>query len=283
MLGALRKLFRQERLPAWFRWICAAEGIAFWIRLTERGLARHLQSRERARELLARAAGVAFRRRYELLRTSIPELPALEDDPGALAMVIKGLYPGPLFRAVDWIMRDAGGPARGIRTRWRARRALASLDAHARSDEVTVHLGDLLVCFTETLSAAGVPQTNSVLGGICHDFGVRITRLIKWLLRMPDTTESAIEVLRMGEYLFRVNPEHQSGVEGARGFIEGNACPWYVRPGWGAMHCGIFGRFQDGCASVFGRSYRLTRTIPRHGGDVCRVELKPIVLRRKAV
>ena len=83
MLGALRKLFREERLPAWFRWICAAEGIAFWIRLTEHGLARHLQSRERARELLARAAGVAFRRRYELLRTSIPELPALEDADGA--------------------------------------------------------------------------------------------------------------------------------------------------------------------------------------------------------
>jgi hypothetical protein len=90
-------------------------------------------------------------------------------------------------------------------------------------------------------------------------------------------------VLRMGEYLFRVNPEHQSESNGSErtGYIVGNACPWFVRPGWGGMHCGIFGRFQDGCASVFGLNYRLTTTIPRHGGDVCRIDLAPIKLRRR--
>jgi hypothetical protein len=139
----------------------------------------------------------------------------------------------------------------------------------------------MLICLTEVLSAEGVPQHSSVLGQISYDFGVRITRLTKRILRMPGSFEGAIEVLRMGEYLFRVNPVHESGQDGERGYIVGNACPWFPRPGWDAMHCGIFGRFQDGCSSVFGLSYRLTRTIPRHGGELCRIELKPIRLRRK--
>jgi hypothetical protein len=30
---------------------------------------------------------------------------------------------------------------------------------------------------------------------------------------------------------------------------EGNACPWYSRPGWNGAHCGIFGQFQSGVSS----------------------------------
>ena len=275
----LRRAFKEERLPAWFRWICAAEGIAFWMHLAERGLARHLDDRARARELMARAARVAFERRYSILRQTLSDLPALEARPDALAIVMMGLYPGPIFRVLDWILGALR--ARGLRARLEARRWLAPLDAQRRWEEVTVHLGELLVCLTEELRAAEVPQASYVLGQLSYDFGVRLTRLIRFLLRMPHSTESAIEVLRMGEYLFRVNPEHHSGVDGATGYIEGNACPWYMRPGWGAMHCGIFGRFQDGCSSVFGLNYRLTRTIPRHGGDICRIELKPIRLRKR--
>ena len=131
------------------------------------------------------------------------------------------------------------------------------------------------------LPREGVEQTSSLLGRLCFDFGAWVSGLIKWIFRMPQTTDGAIEVLRMSEYLFRVNPAHTSGSDAqtGRGFIEGNACPWYDRPGWGGMHCGIFGRFQDGCASAFGLNYRLTTTIPRHGGDVCRIELRPIKLR----
>jgi hypothetical protein len=199
---------------------------------------------------------------------------------------MKGLYPGPLFRSVDWILADLDGGAagtRGVVARRAAGRRLSGMDAEARWREVTVHLGELLVALTERLPQRGVAQTAHLLGKICFDFGVWVAGLIKRLCRMPDVPDSAIEVLRMGEYLFRVNPEHHSASDAAArtGHIVGNACPWFPRPGWGGMHCGIFGRFQDGCANVFGLSYRLTTTIPRHGGDVCRIDLRPIKLRRR--
>src|SRR5690606_25932049 len=116
----------------------------------------------------------------------------------------------------------------------------------------------------------------------CFDAGARYARDMKRAFRLPDTPESAIEVLRMGEYIFRVNPEHHEGADAATrtGFIEGNACPWYTRPGWGGAHCGIFGQFQNGISQTFGLRYQLTTTIPRHGGNVCRIELSPLKLRR---
>lgn len=66
------------------------------------------------------------------------------------------------------------------------------------------------------------------------------------------------------------------------GFLEGTACPWYSRPGWNGGHCGIFGQFQSGISSVFGLRYHLTKTIPKHGGSTCRIDLKPIPLRTRA-
>ena len=88
--------------------------------------------------------------------------------------------------------------------------------------------------------------------------------------------EHAVEVLRMSEFVFRVNPEHVSEAEGVDGMIEGNACPWFDRPGWHGGHCGIFGQFQSGIASEFGLQYRLTKTIPKHGGKTCRIDLTPL-------
>ena len=82
----------------------------------------------------------------------------------------------------------------------------------------------------------------------------------------------------MSEYVFRVNPEHWSESNGISGWLEGSACPWYSRPGWNGAHCGIFGQFQSGIASVFGLRYHLSKTIPKNGGKTCRIDVKPITL-----
>jgi hypothetical protein len=85
-----------------------------------------------------------------------------------------------------------------------------------------------------------------------------------------------MEILRISEYVFRVNPEHWGESNGTSGWLEGTACPWYTRPGWNGAHCGIFGQFQSGIASVFGLRYHLSKTIPKHGGHTCRIDVKPI-------
>jgi hypothetical protein len=92
-----------------------------------------------------------------------------------------------------------------------------------------------------------------------------------------------MEILRMSEYVFRVNPEHWGASDGTAGWLEGTACPWYTRPGWNGAHCGIFGQFQSGIASVFGLRYHLSKTIPKHGGHTCRIDVKPITLGRARV
>ena len=102
----------------------------------------------------------------------------------------------------------------------------------------------------------------------------------------PDPPKVAMEILRMSEYVFRVNPEHWGESNGTAGWLEGTACPWFTRPGWNGAHCGIFGQFQSGISSVFGLRYHLSKTIPKHGGHTCRIDVKPIPLvnitRRKA-
>jgi hypothetical protein len=148
-----------------------------------------------------------------------------------------------------------------------------------------VHLGELLVVLTEDLPAR-VPHARKLLGDVCFAMGERFAARVKTAfdLGAPDNAPAAaIEVLRMSEYVFRVNPRHWHEADAAArtGFLEGTACPWYDRPGWNGGHCGIFGQFQSGISSAFGLRYHLARTIPKHGGTTCRVDLKPIVLRAK--
>lgn len=277
-LRSTREAFRQERLPAALRWTMASEGTAYWLGYVARRLGKRLGDDDEARALLARGVAPAWERRYVAMRAQGLPIPALDEDPAALPVAMLALHPGPVFRSQSWLYDGVGGAAGGVVARLRGERWLRSWDAEARWREVTVHLGEMLVTLTQVLPEAGLDRTNSLLGEACHAFGVQVARGVKWTLDLPDGPDSAIEVLRMGEYVFRVNPKHSEGsdAEARTGFLEGNACPWYDRPGWGGMHCGIFGRFQDGCASVFGLDYRLTQTIPRHGGDICRVELRPI-------
>jgi hypothetical protein len=93
-----------------------------------------------------------------------------------------------------------------------------------------------------------------------------------------DPAKDATEVLRMSEYLFRVNPDHWGATrpDEHTGYLEGTACPWYASPGWNNIHCGIFGQVQAGISSTFGLKYVLTSTIPKHGGHTCRIDLKPL-------
>jgi hypothetical protein len=272
-----RRAFAEERLSPAARWMLASEGTAYWLGYVARRLGKRLGDDTRARNLIAQGLAPAWRRRYDVMKGELA-LPDLGQSPDALPNVMLGLHPGPIFRANGWLYDGVGGAARGLLARRRADRWLRSWDFEARWREVTVHLGEMLITLTDVLPAEGLGRTSAFLGEACHAFGVQIARGVKWTFDLPDGPESAIEVLRMGEYVFRVNPEHSEGsdAEARTGFLEGNACPWYPRPGWGGMHCGIFGRFQDGCASVFGLNYRLDKTIPRHGGDRCRVELSPI-------
>src|SRR6185436_11985161 len=123
-----------------------------------------------------------------------------------------------------------------------------ALSPEARWQEVTVHLGELLIVATEDLPAH-LPRPRKILGDICFNMGARYAERAKKTFGI-DTIDNApaqaIEILRMSEYIFRVNPEHWSEIDlpNNRGSLEGTACPWYERPGWDAGHCGIFGQFQ---------------------------------------
>jgi hypothetical protein len=171
--------------------------------------------------------------------------------------------------------------------RARAEALLAPMPAEARWEEMTTHLGELLIVITEELPAS-LPHARKVLSDICFTSGVRFAEHARRHLGLREGEASApalaIEVLRMSEYVFRVNPEHSSHADAGAGtgWLEGNACPWFTRPGWNGAHCGIFGQFQAGIASTFGLRYHLDRTIPKHGGEICRIDLKPIPLRRSA-
>ena len=280
----LRKALRREKLPAAALWLMAADGTATWLRAVAKTLAKHLGDREQARRVLTAGCAPAFRRRYAVLREGHGWLPLAEVAPRSVALAMHGLYRTPSFARISWVLDGVGGPARGPRDAVHAWELTRRLTFRELWYESATHLGELLIVLTQELPKLGVPRTNSMLGGLCHDAGRRYAETMKRGLSLPTNVESAIEVLRVGEYIFRVNPEHETGsdLEARTGFIVGNACPWYTRPGWGGEHCGIFGQFQSGICSAFDLSYRLTKTIPRHGGDVCRVDLRPLRIRRSA-
>lgn len=271
----LREVWRRERLPSTVRWTLAASALRDWLRVLRRGLRDPLG--DEATATVAGLAGAAFRRRYDVLRAEHRHLP--DADPQTIAAVMGGLYQLPLDRRARWILDGTGGAPRGARGWLRSRALLRPLDHDARWRELSVHLGEVLIVVTEELPAR-VPRARQLVASLCHDMGAAYARRMHRTLDLPADRPvgNAIEVLRTSEFLFRVNPVHLAAAdEAARtGFIDGNACPWWSRPGWQPLHCGIFGQFQAGVCSVYGLKYRLTTTIPRHGGDHCRVDLTPL-------
>jgi hypothetical protein len=275
----VREAYRREAIPAPLRWTLAAAGMRDWLALVARSLREPLG--ERARPVVSAVAEEMFRRRYETLRGSHDSLPDPARDPRAPALLMAALYQLPFEPRRAWIFDAIGRPKK--REIPRAYALLRALDHDARWRETTVHLGEMLIVLTERLPSE-LPRARQIVAQLCHDMGVAYATRMLRVLELEDDTPvaNAIEILRTSEYLFRVNPEHRSAADEATGlgFIDGSACPWWMRPGWQPLHCGIFGQFQAGVCSVFELRYKLTTTIPKHGGDHCRVDLEPIALRR---
>ncbi|HRI69537.1 MAG TPA: oxygenase MpaB family protein [Polyangium sp.] len=276
-LQHMRAAFATESVDPRLLWMFASEGLAAWLRHIEVALAEHLEDRQRARRILATVYGEMLQRRVLALPSPIATI-LTRSDASSIRAFFEALSPGPIARSVRWIFEGFSPDAPSLGTLAEAWRRVESLDAKWRWLEVSHHLGEMAIVLTERLPEFDVPRAIGWLGDTCHGFGKEIGELFVEMYQMPRTMESAIETLRMGEFLFRVNPEHSSGTdEGAQtGFIEGSACLWYTRPGWKQVHCGVLGRFQAGISEVFGHSYSLTQTIPKHGGDSCRTTMAPI-------
>jgi hypothetical protein len=272
-----RWAFREEKLPPHLLWWLAADGMRLWYRVLRSGLSPHFGGHGGAQRVLAKLAAPVFFRRYELFRKATGAKLSVEQ-PGVIGSFIGGLYFSPLLRASDWILGDVGGPPRDFMAVMRSQRLLRGFSARQRWEEVATHLGEILIALTRGLPGEGLRATNATLGELCFEGGKRYGQRLQRAWSLPHTPASCIEVLRVSEYVFRVNPEHWSAHDAAThtGYIEGTACPWYTAPGWSMMHCGIFGQFQSGIASVFGLRYQLTKTIPKHGGHTCRIDLKPV-------
>jgi hypothetical protein len=272
-----REVYRRELLPPRALWWLAAAGMRDWYRVLGKRLQPHLE--QDAKALLAELSVRMFERRRDALAPAI-QLQEMRD----LGLLMSALYRADGDAKARWIFDGVGGAPRGPRETLRARLLLSRLDTKQRWREVATHLGELLIVLTEDLPAH-LPHARKILGDICFDAGARYATRVKKMLSLPDEPDDAprlaMEVLRMSEYVFQVNPEHWQESDGTSGWLEGTACPWWERPGWNGAHCGIFGQFQSGIASVFGLRYHLTKTIPRHGGHTCRIDVKPIQIRKK--
>lgn len=278
----VRQTFRREAIPPRALWWLAIDGMSGWNRMLLRGLSEPLGGKEVARETIARLVAPVFQRRYGLLRRRFAHLPDPVLEPSAVGLLMGALY---RVRAGDpgaWVLAGVGGAARSRSEQIEAGLLLRPLSARDRWDELATHLGEQLIALTHGLPGAGLAATNAVLGKLCFEGGASYAGRIKKTFRLSDSPESAVEVLRMSEFIFQVNPHHWHRTDDQGGFLEGTACPWYTAPGWSMMHCGVFGQFQSGISSVFGLRYQLTRTIPKHGGHTCRIDLKPIQLRRSS-
>ncbi|HEY8075700.1 MAG TPA: hypothetical protein VIF62_16355 [Labilithrix sp.] len=277
-----REIYKRELLPARALWWLAAAGMRDWYRVLAKRLTPYLvpSSRSALSELSVRMFERRWDARAEAVRARGRRLP--ERSPRDVALLMSALYRVERAPKASWIFEALGGPPRGIRERARARRLLGRLDAAERWNEVASHLGELLIVLTEDLPAR-MPHARKILGDICFDAGAKYAERVKRAFAIPDRPAdpptAAMEILRMSEWVFQVNPEHWSASDGESGYLEGTACPWYPRPGWNGGHCGIFGQFQSGIASTFGLRYHLSKTIPKHGGHTCRIDVKPIALR----
>jgi len=247
---------------------------AFYAML-RRGLEGPLGSRARAEEEIARAAALGYRRRYAILRERFGALPS---DPNAPARILGALSMTVRHPKSSWALAGLSGtPPRTPREHLRAEWEMRALSSRDRWVEVSTHLGEILIQLTTTLPSV-LPGANAVLGQVCFAGGRATAERAKKALRLPDGPESAIEVLRMSEYVCRFFrcASSESHPSTSTGMTAGSACPWFTAPGWSMMHCGIFGQFQSGIASVFGLRYQLTQTIPKHGGHTCRIDLRPL-------
>lgn len=266
-----REVYRRELLPERVLWWLAADGMIVWHGTVERRLREHLG--DRSKLVLARASARMFQRRGVVLGVEGRDL----------ALLMPALYRIERRPKAKWIFSELGGVPRGL-DRLRGQRLLHGMSVRRRWDEVATHLGELLVVLTTDLPAE-LPHARKILGDICFDSGVAYGKQMQRVLGIAEVRDApaiAMEILRTSEWIFQVNPKHWSESDGVKGALEGTACPWYSRPGWNGAHCGIFGQFQSGVSSVFGLRYQLAKTIPKHGGDTCRIEVKPITLRRSA-
>ncbi len=274
---AARLLYAHELIPARVRWWLAARGMLDWFRMLERGLQSHLGTSTRS--VLARAAGRLFETRYGVLCTLHPRL-AGDNSPARLMAALYRMKPGDRR---SWIFGDVWSASYVELARGQL--LIRKLSAHERWAEVTVHLGELLIVLTNQLPEH-LPHARKIVGDICFESGKHFAERTRRVFGMPSTSanapKDAIEILRMSEYIFRVNPEHwdQADPQTNSGFLEGTACPWFSRPGWDRVHCGIFGQFQAGISAAFGLRYQLSQTIPKHGGHTCRIDLKPLITLR---
>lgn len=269
---ATREIYARELIPERMLWWLSAAGMRDWYRVLGKKLEPHLKS---SRGLLAELSVRMFERRREVLPAPVRILVGGRRD---LALLMGALYRVDGAPKARWIFDGLGGPAKTMSDRVRARLLLSRMTPRQRWDEVATHLGELLVVLTEDLPAH-LPHARKILADICFEAGARYAEQAKKLFRMErsvDPPKDAMEILRMSEYVFQVNPEHWGESDGSSGWLEGTACPWWSRPGWNGAHCGIFGQFQSGIASAFGLRYHLSKTIPKHGGHTCRIDVKPI-------
>jgi hypothetical protein len=273
----VRTLFRREALPTRVLWWFAAEGTCEWVHLLRRELALPLGGTAAAESVLQAIVGRMLRRRYEALRALFSHLPDPEHEPRAVGLVMGALYRVASNPGEAWMFARVGGAPATFAEHARAEAIIEPIPIRARWEEISHHLGELLIVATEDLPAV-MPRANVTLGDICFFAGVHFGKKMKKAMALGDSPDEALEMLRMAEYVFRVNPEHWSKTDpGARrGYLEGTACPWFDRPGWSGAHCGIFGQFQSGITSVSGLRYQLTQTIPKHGGHTCRIDVRPV-------
>lgn len=267
---ATREVYRRELLPERALWWLAAAGMRDWYRVLAKRLAPHLKADSKV--LLSELSVRMFERRGEVVGVAGRDL----------ALLMGALYRVDHAPKAAWIFGALGGPARGPSELVRARILLSKRSVFERWNEVATHLGELLIVLTEDLPPH-LEHARKILGDICFDAGHKYAERVKKIFSIPDDAPDqpalAMEVLRMSEYVFRVNPEHWGASDGTTGYLEGTACPWWSRPGWNGAHCGIFGQFQSGISSAFGLRYHLSKTIPKHGGHTCRIDVKPIPLR----
>lgn len=279
-LQHVRTAFAAESMDPRIMWLLASEGLAAWVRHIEVALAEHLEDRLRARTILCTLYCEMVHRRVAALPPPLATT-FTNADPAEVRAFFEALSPGPIARSVRWIFDGLTPDGPKLATSAEAWRRVENMDAKSRWIEVSHHLGEMTIVLTERLPELDVPRAIGWLGDVCHAFGKEIAELFIEMYQMPRTVESTIETLRMSELLFRVNPEHSSGTDthAGTGYIEGTACLWYRRPGWKQVHCGVLGRFQAGISEVFGQSYSLAQTIPKHGGDTCRITVAPLQIK----